>query len=285
MQLRIMTCLAALALLAGCGSSGNNVLGPIGQLGPGGNKAQVVFVNGSPDAGPVQVIIDNQQQFCTNAQTGSACAISYGQITASGQVALAAGTHAITLRDNSGNQITIPSFSGSFGVNAGSSYSIVLAGDVHPTYSSSPTLTLTTFQDEPFSSAPAVNIHQASPYAQSINGSGGIQFGYYNGTTPASNALGTPTAFGSETTPQSIPQTAQNAPITFYAISPTSGISAGPSIADATNCSGNSLPCTNVSNHLSLYLIDGPAASTTPVSVPAGMNPSAKAVFVGTFVP
>jgi hypothetical protein len=276
--------IAALGLTLSACNGSSNALGPIGSFGPGGNSAQVRFVNASPDAGPVQVFIDNQQQFCTNGATGTGCAVNYGQMTAY-NVKLSAGSHAIVLKDSNGNQLTISNFSGSVSVNNGSSYALVLAGELHPSYTSSPNLTVTTITEQPYSASPQVNFNQASLYVQSLNGSSGVQFGYYNGTTVASNSLGQPAVFGTATNPQSLPSTAQNAPITFYAVSPTSGFTGTPSIADSANCSTNSLPCSNTSGHLELYLIDGPAASTAPVNIPAGMNASAKATFIGVFDP
>lgn len=274
--------LAALGLaLSGCNGS-SSPLGPIGSFGPGGNNAQVRFVNASPDAGPVQIFIDNQQQFCASGGTGAACAVNYGQATGF-SVNLGAGAHAIVLRDSNGNQITIPNFSGSLNVNSGFHYSVVLAGELHPSYAASPNLTVTTITEQPYTGSPQVNFNQASLYAQSLNGSAGIQFGYYTGNTPSANALGQAAVFGTATNPQPLPSTAQNTPITFYAMSPTSGFTATPSIADSTNCATNSLPCPNTSGHLSLYLIDGPAASTAPAGIPAGINPSAKATFIGVF--
>lgn len=270
--------IACAALLAGCNSSGNGILGPITT----GNQAKVIFVNGSPDAGPVQVVIDNTEQFCSNGNTGAACAVSYGQITSTGAVLVNAGSHTITLKNSSGATVSVSTTS--FSVNGGSTYSIVLTGELHPSYTASSNLALTTFTDQPFTSSPAVDFFNASPFAASTN-SGGTQFGYYNGTTAAANPLGSPAAFGSATTPQSIPTAAQNTQITFYAVSPASGITAGPSIADATNCAGNQLPCSNTTNHLNMYLVDGPAASTSPTTPPANIGASADAAFIGTFVP
>jgi hypothetical protein len=271
--------------LAACNGSTNNILGPGNPLAPGGNQAQVVFVNGSPDAGPVEVTIDNTTEFCGSGQTGTQCAVAYGTVTPTGQVNLSAGSHTLVLHDSNGNALTIPNFSGNFSVNAGSSYSVVLTGEKSPSYQTGSTLAVTVITDEPFSAKPQVNIHQTSPYVQSINGAAGVQFGYYTNNTPATNNLGQPAAFGSATDPQSIPSTAQNVPITFYAMNSSSGITAGPSVADATNCAGNALPCPNTSGHMQLYLIDGPAAATDSTGVPASMNASAKGVFVGAFAP
>ena len=271
--------LAALALTACNGNSGG-VLGPISNFGPGGNNAQVRFVNGSPDSGRVEIFIDNQQQFCTGGSTGSACTISYGQATTYA-VKLNPGSHAIMLRDANGNQITIPNASVS--VNGGFRYSLELAGEVHPSYGSTPTLQLLTTAEQPFNTpggGAAVNFHYAAPFVQSTN-AGSIQFGYFNNNTAASNPLGQPVALGSETTPQGLPGTELNAPITFYAASPTSGMTGTPG-QFSTQCSSNALPCDT--GNLSLYLVDGPAASTSPVTtLPAGVNASTKAFFIGAF--
>lgn len=271
--------LAALALTA-CGGGSGGVLGPISSFGPGGNSAQVRFVNGSPDAGPVQIFIDNQQQFCSSGSTGSSCTVAYGQATTYA-VNLNAGNHAIVLRDANGNQIAIPS--AALAVNGGFRYSLELAGELHPSYGSTPTLQLLTTAEQPFNTpggGAAVNFHYAAPFVQSTN-PGSIQFGYFNNNTAASNPLGQPVALSAETTPQGLPSTALNAPIAFYAVSPASGMTGTPS-QFSTQCSSNALPCDT--GNLSLYLVDGPAASTSPVTaLPAGVNASTKAFFIGTF--
>ncbi len=245
--------IAIAAVLTACsGSSG------ISSLGPSGSVAKVRFVNGSPDAGSVQVFIDNQQQYCSNGNTGASCVVAYGQATTYA-VQLKAGSHAILLKDTSGNTIAVST--GTISVNSGFRYSVILAGELHPSYSTTPTLKLVTTAEQPYntpSSGAAVNAHYASPYEQSITPAP-FQFGYYLNNTPTANALGQTVAFGSETTPQGLPSTALNAPITFYAMSPTSGITATPS-QFSTQCASNALPCDT--GNLSLYLIDGPAAST-----------------------
>lgn len=272
--------LALAGLLAGCNGSASNALGPIGNFGPGSNSAQVRFVNGSPDAGPVQIFIDNQQQFCANGTTGSGCSVSYGQVTTYA-VNLSAGQHALVLKDQNGNSITIPS--GTVSVNNGVRYSLVLTGELHPSYTASPNLTVTTFTDQPFntpSGGAAVNFHYASPYMSTAN-AGPLQFAYFLNNSAASAApVGQTVSFGSETTPQGLPSNALNVPITFYAGSAT-GTTVTPSQIDATKCASNAMPCST--GNLSLYLIDGPAASTSPVTPPTGMSASAKSVFVGAF--
>lgn len=271
--------LALTSGLTGCGGS-TNALGPITGLGPGGNAAKVRFVNGSPDAGSVQVFIDNQQQFCTNGSTGTGCAISYGQITTYA-VNLNAGQHAIVFKDQNGNAITLPS--GTLSVNNGATYSIVLTGELHPSYTGTPTLALTTFTDQPFntpSGGAAVNFHDASAYMAHTNPSP-LQFGYFINNNPAqTTAVGQTVAFGSETTPQGIASTALNVPITFFAGSAT-GATITPSQINSSSCASNALPCST--GNLSLYLIDGPAASSAPVTPPSGVSAGATTIFVGTF--
>ncbi len=268
------------AALTGCNGSGSNVLGPIGSFGPGSNTAQVRFVNGSPDAGPVQVFIDNQQQFCTGGATGTGCAVSYGQVTTYA-VNLSAGQHAIVLKDQNRNAITIPS--GTVSVNNGFRYSLVLTGEVHPSYGGSPNLGVTSFTDQPFNTpggGAAVNFHYASPYMAATN-AGPLQFGYFlNNNASAATPVGQTVAFGSETTPQGLPSSALNVPVTFYAGSAT-GTTVTPSQIDASKCASNAMPCST--GNLSLYLIDGPAASTSPVAPPSSIPASAHSVFVGTF--
>lgn len=267
--------------LAGCGGGSGNALGPISGLGPGGNSAQIRFVNGSPDAGPVQIFIDNQQQFCASGTSGSSCSVSYGQVTTYA-VNLKAGQHAIVLKDQSGNSISIPA--GTVSVNGGARYSVVLTGELHPSYASAPNLTVTTFTDQPFntpSGGAAVNFHDASAYMAAKNPAP-LQFGYFtNSNTSTATSLGQTVTFGGETTPQGITNTAAlNVPITFYAGSAT-GTTITPSQIDSTKCSSNAMPCST--GNLSLYLTDGPAASTSPTSVPSGMSPTATTVFTGTF--
>lgn len=272
--------LALAGSLTGCGGS-NNALGPIGSFGPGGNNAQVRFVNGSPDAGPVQIFIDNAQQFCQSGTTGSACSVSYGQIT-SFAVNVSAGQHTVVFKDKSGSQISIPS--GALSVNSGFHYSLVLTGELHPASGGAAKLGLSTFTDEPFSTpggGAAVNVRYASPYMAATNSSP-LQFGYFLNNNPSTTGtIGTTDAFGSETTPQGLPSSALSVPITFFAGSAT-GPTVTPSQIDSTKCSANTMPCST--GNLSLYLIDGPASSSSPVGTPpAGISSSARAGFVGVF--
>jgi hypothetical protein len=274
--------IALLAALTGCNSStSSNPLSPILGGGPGPNSAQLRFVNGSPDAGPVQIFIDNQQQFCASGSSGSACAVSYGQIT-SYMVNVSAGQHAIVLKGSSGTTIAIPT--GSLSVNGGQRYSIVLTGELHPTYTTTPNLGITTFLDQPYntpSGGAAVNIHYASPYEASVSPAP-LQFGYFiNNNVSLTTTLGSTVSFGSETTPQGIASSGLNVPITFYAGTPA-GPTITPAQVDSTNCASNALPCST--GNLSLYLIDGPTASISPTGTPpAAISPSAKAGFTGVF--
>ncbi len=262
-------------------------MGPISNFGPGGNAAQVRFVNGSPDAGPVQVSLDNQQQFCTSGATGSACALNYGTVTGY-IVNLNAGSHAIVLRDQNNNTITIPN--ATVAVNSGYRYTIALVGETHPS-ASGHALGVVTIQEQPFSTpsgGSAVNFNNASPSETAAAG-GHVQFGYATANSTAPVNVGAPIGVGAETNPSAggIPSSSLNVPITFFASSQASGITVTPSQIDAANCSSNALPCGNNEMNLSLYLIDGPADSTTPIAgpYPIGFSTSTKAGFVGAFDP
>lgn len=275
--------------LAACSGGSNSVLGPINSFGPGSSNAQVRFVNGSPDSGPVQVFIDNTQQFCTNGTTGNSCTLAYGAVT-SYAVNLSAGNHAVVLRDANGNQISLPS--GQLSVNSGFRYTLALTGEMHPSSTGS-ALGLVTIQEQPFntpSGGAAVNFNNASPAATTAAG-GSVQFGYFmNSNASATTNVGQPVPLGGESNPSlgGLPAASLNAPLTFFAGAGSSGtINATPSQIDATDCGSNSLPCANNNDNLSLYLIDGPADSTTPGAAPypGGAGSASTATFVGVFDP
>lgn len=268
---------AAIALaLAGCNGSGTGLVNSLT------NTATVRFVNGSPDAGSVDVFIDNQHQYCPSS--GTCPGIAYGQVTGVNTVKLSAGSHAIVIYPAGNDTGTglLPSNT-TFSVNSGGNYTIVLTGETHPVAGAASLALTTISQTNPYSTASggaAVNFNNAAPYFTSTNG-GSVQFGYYVNATPANNAAGTPIGLG-QSTLFGVPSSALNVPITFYAGSSSSGITTTPN-AWSTNCGSNSLPCDT--GNLSLFLIDGPAASTAPTTPPAGVSASATAIFVGAFDP
>lgn len=238
------------------------------------NKGYFRFVNGSADAGAVDVYVDGQKLNTNNS-------LSYGSI--SPYVAYGTGSHAITVNvAGTSTAITLPSTAGSQGLNGGSYVSLVLTGETHPA-NASDTLNLLAINDANLFSTPSggmgVNFHNAAPLM------GSTQFGYYLINTPAQqNPLGTSVSVGNETL-QGVPSASLNAntQVGFYATSGATTVTETPSQVDATGCAPNTLPC-NTGN-LSLYLIDGPAASTAPAAgpYPQGITASQSSAFVGIF--
>lgn len=268
---------AALALtLSACNGSGTGLVNSLT------NTATVRFVNGSPDAGPVDVFIDNQHQYCPSS--GSCPGIAYGGVTGVNTVKVSAGSHAIVIypAGNDTGAGLLPSNT-TFSVNSGGNYTIVLTGEMHPVAGAAGLALTTISQTTPYSTSSggaAVNFNNASPYFTSTNG-GSVQFGYYLNSTPANNAAGTAIGLG-QSTLFGVPSSALNVPITFYAGSSGSGVTTTPS-SWSTSCGTNSLPCDT--GNLSLFLIDGPAASTAPTTPPSGVSATATAIFVGAFDP
>jgi Domain of unknown function (DUF4397) len=262
-----LTVLAGISLSACNGSSGSSV------PGFGTQNGFFRFVNGSPDAGAVDVYVDGQK-------LNTSASVAYGTITAYNQYKV--GSHQITI-NAAGTQTALTLSGGtSQGVNGGQYVSLVLTGEVHPG-SGGTALNLVPYSDTVYSTPTggmAVNIHNASPAL------GATTFGYYYINTPSTTqTIGTnPVNVGSETQPQGIPSSALSATIAvgFYANSPAT-ISIMPSQVDSAGCAANTLPC-NTGN-LSLYLIDGPSASTSPSAgpYPQGITATQKAGFVGIF--
>jgi Domain of unknown function (DUF4397) len=262
MRLAIATAVAI--LLSGCGGSSTPSV-------TSNNSGYVRFVNGSADAGAVDIYVDgNLSATDTN--------LAYGKITA--YQSFATGQHAVKVVAT-GTQTVIGSLSAnSVSINGASYASVVLTGENHPTGSNNP-LNLLAIVDTPYASGSGqavVNFHNAAGAAGTS-----MQFGYYQiASTTTSAALGNPVAVGSETQPQGIPSgVAGTTAIGLYAGS-SSSVTVTPS-AISTSCGTNIMPCD--SGNLSLYLIDGPAASTAPVSgpYPQGIVATQSSAFVGIF--
>ena len=255
-------------LLAGCNSGGSST--PT-VPGLGNTNGFLRFVNGSADAGAVDIYVDgNLSSSDTN--------VPYGKITAYQQ--FSSGTHTIKVTQT-GTQTVVGSLSNaSVSINNQNYASIVLAGENHATAASNP-IQLVTINDQLFntgSGGAAVNFHNA---ATGLNAT--EQFGYYGLTSGPNGTLGSPVGVGSETNPQGIPSgVAGSTAIGLYAGSMT-GITISPSAVDSSGCSSNVMPCN--SGNLSLYLIDGPAASSSPSAgpYPQGITATETAAFVGIF--
>jgi hypothetical protein len=270
-----MLALAATFALALAGCNGGSSSVP----GFGTTNGYFRFVNASADAGPVDIYVDGQH--ITGPGTNGV--IPYGGITAFNKFSV--GSHQIVV--NAGGTQTaltgIPAQALTQSLNGNSYETIALVGEVHPTVSSD-TLNLILFNDTLFSTSSggmAVNFHNAAPAVPNQP----VQFGYYYINTPTTTAtLGSPVPVGGLTQPTGVPSSALNANIQvgFYGGSPTA-YTITPSQIDPTGCAANTLPCN--SGSLNLYLIDGPAASTSPTAgpYPAGITASSMAGFVGIF--
>ncbi len=258
------------ATLTGCGGSSSSV------PGFGTNNGFIRFVNGSPDTGAVDVIVDGNKV--------NTSPLAYGGITAY-QSLSATGTHTLTI-DVAGTSTPVASFSNqSVAANGGTYTSLVISGSQHPV-NSGDTLNLLKFNDTAYASATNgnVNFHNAASAIAGTQPS--VNFGWFVATSPTTNQqLGNSQPVGGVTGPQALPtNAAASASIGFYAVSATSGgYTILPSAIDATGCATNKYPCN--SGNLSLYLIDGPAASSQPAAgpYPNGMTSSSMAGFVGIF--
>lgn len=262
-QLAIIGLLAV--ALANCGGGGSS--NPI----TASNNGYFRFVNGSADAGAIDIYVDG-----TKINTSS---VAYGQITAYNK--FSPGTHTIAV-DAAGTTSAIagiPAAALTQGLNGGAYVSLVLAGEAHPVTASN-TLNILAFNDNTFSTpagGAAVDVRNAATgFTQPV------QFGYYFINTPSSSfPIGSAISTGGTTQPFGMPSTALSASIQvgFYANSDTS-IVIKPSDF-STSCAANTLPCD--SGNYSLYFIDGPAASTSPSAgpYPDEITSSSTAGFVG----
>ncbi len=260
---------ALTAALSACNGSAGSVLGGIGS-----NNGYIRVINGSPDVGTVDVLIDGNIK---------GQGLAYGGVGAYN--AFAPGTHTVNVFP-AGSDTGTPLATGTVGTNSGFDYTVVVTGEQHPSYQTQPDLAVQAFTEQPYSTpsgGSAINFHYTSPYAASATGlnAASIQFGYSLDSAPANNAVGTPIGIGTATNPVGLPSSALGTPITLYAIDHATGITTTPSRINAAGCATDSLPCASAPN-LSLYLVDGPAASTQPSgTLPAGISASDKAAFIG----
>lgn len=239
---------AVAVLLSGCNGAGSNVIGGIGN-----NNGYYRFINGSPDAGNVDVAIDGSQQ---NFLTGG---VPYAGVTS--YRGFSAGSHTITVyqagNDTSAGQL----YSQSISINAGSDVTVVLTGEKSPR-SPSNVLGITFFNEQPFlaSGGPYVDFHNAAPYVSGTTGlNQAVQFGYsFNGTN---SNIGSPGNVGANTNPQGFngQNVGGSASLSFYGNWTTGSATTNVQTVNPSCTTG--LPCTT--GNLSLYLVDGPGASAT----------------------
>ena len=257
--------------LAGCNGGSSSI------PGFGTNNGFVRFVNGSPDIGAIDVLIDGNKI--------NTSPLAYGQVTAYQQLS-STGSHAVTI-NVSGTGTSVGNIADKpIGANGSTYTSFVLAGELHPV-NPADTPNLLQFTDTTYSSSTNgnVNFHNAAPVLTSSQPS--VNFGWYVSTAPTTfTQLGTSEAVGGVTGPQPLSANAPaSAGVGFYAVSAsgTGAITTLPSNIDPTGCATNKYPCN--SGNLSLYLIDGPAASTQPTAgpYPAGISSTTQAGLVGIF--
>jgi hypothetical protein len=259
-----VACAAALTLAA-CNGSTSSI------LGGATNNGYIRVLMGSPDLQAVDVAIDN------NVIQPNA---TYGNLST--YHTASTGAHTIHLY-TPGSDTGAGLYSFTMSVNAGSDVTVVVTGEKSPAPGGGP-IVAETFVEQPYntpSNGAALDFHNASPFSAAALGLNqtNVQFGYSLNSAPANNAVGAPQPVGGMTNPQGLLSSATNTPITLYAVNNATVTTTPGQIAAA--CSNNQLPCTTP--NLSLYLVDGPAASLTPTTPPAGIAPTAKAAFFGAF--
>jgi hypothetical protein len=257
--------------LAGCGGSS-----PTNPINPNTGKGYFRFVNGSADSGAVDVYINN-----TKINTSP---VGYGGMTAYYGFGPGAFTISVDATGTSTPIAGIASSSLKQSVNGGQYVSLVLVGEQHPTVSSD-TPNLLAFDDATYSTPTngfAINFHNAAV----ITGTSATQLTAASATTTQS--VGNSVVVGNETGPTGIQSSlvGTNATVTFTATpanTSVAAVSATPSDFDSSGCAANTLPCN--SGNLSLYFIDGPAASSSPSAgpYPNGITASQVATFTGIF--
>ncbi|HEY8321391.1 MAG TPA: DUF4397 domain-containing protein [Candidatus Baltobacteraceae bacterium] len=260
----VAACAAALSLVACNGSTGSI-------LGGATNNGYIRVLMGSPDLQPVDIAIDN------NVIKSSA---AYGNLTT--YHSASTGSHTIYLY-TPGSDTGAGLYSFTMSVNAGSDVTVVVTGEKSPAPGGGP-IVAETFVEQPYNTPAtggALDFHNASPFSAAALGlnQANVQFGYSINASPANNPLGTPQPVGGATNPQGLPGSATNTPITLYAVNNATVTTTPGQISPS--CSNNQIPCTTP--NLSLYLVDGPAASLSPTSPPPGISPTAKAAFFGAF--
>lgn len=269
LRFSILATAAALAVaLTGCGGGGGT--NPIASTTSG----YVRFVNGSADAGSVDVYIDGTKQVTE----------AYGGV--SNYIKVSTGSHTIAV-DVTGTQTAvagIPTAALTQSVNGASYVDLVLVGEEHPTIVTD-TMNILAYINSPYSTPSggfAVNFHNAAV----VTGQAGTMFGITSST--GSQQLGAMMNVAGTTQPVGIPSTfiAPSMTVNFtatLAAAANAAVSLTPSQIDPAGCAANTLPCN--SGNLSLYFIDGPAASSAPSAgpYPDGITASQTTTFAGIF--
>lgn len=264
----IATAAAFAVMLTACGGGGST--NPIASTSSG----YIRVVNGSADAGTVDFYIDGGNKN-TEAYAG-----------VSNYVKVSTGSHTIAV-DVSGTQTAvagIPTAALTQSVNGNTYVDLVLVGEQHPTVATD-TLNIVAYVNTGYSTPSggfAVNFHNAAV----VTGGAGTVFGI--SSSSGSQQLGAMMNVAGATQPVGIPSTfiAPSMTVQFSATlasATSAAVMLNPSQIDPTGCAANTLPCN--SGNLSLYYIDGPAASTAPTAGPYsyGITASQTTAFTGIF--
>ena len=268
--LALASAVAFAVVLAGCGGGTGGANNPIANT----NFGYIRFVNGSADAGTVDFYIDG-----ANKNT-----VAYAG--ASNYVKVSTGQHTIAV-DATGTQTAIsgiPTAALTQSVNGNSYVDLILVGEEHPTVATD-TMNVVANVNTPYSTPSggfAVNFHNAA----GVTGQVGSMFGITSST--GTQQLGATMNVDGMTQPVGVPSTfiAPTMTVKFTATpsnTTTAAVTLNPSQIDPTGCAANTLPCN--SGNLTLYYIDGPAASTSPTAGPYnfGITAAQTTAFGGIF--
>jgi hypothetical protein len=255
-------------LLAGCGggTSPNTLVSST-------NSGYFRFVNGSADSGAVDVYVDG-----TKVNTS---ALAYGDITNYSQ--FKTGSHTIAV-DATGTQtaiVGIPTSALSQSLNGATYVDLVIVGEQHPTVAAD-TMNILAYVNTDYSTPSggfAVNFHNAAVVTGAgtafgiTSSTGSQQLGATMNVAGATQPVGVPSTFISPTMAVQFTATTGNA----------AAVTLNPAQIDPTGCAANTLPCN--SGSLSLYYIDGPAASLTPAAgpYPDGITATQTTALAGMF--
>jgi len=275
--LRALALLFALApiALASCAKHHDGTTPAVG-------TAKIRFIHGSADSGPVDVFVDGNS---------IATQVTYGSVATLATVT--AASHTLTIYpagSDTGNPL-VPSITATLSSNTHYSFGIVgenapatPTGSVALTNTLNAYLTTETLYNTTPGSA-AANVHLYSPYVADLSPTG-VNFGVSGGGTQTQ--LGsTVTIPGDTTGPITLPASATGVSIQFYGPTSPSIPTISPVQIDSTN-TANKMPNGATDINATLYMIDGPAASTTPQvppTLPVGFLGNTTAGFVGVFEP
>lgn len=259
---------ALTVLLAGCGGTSPST------IVSNTNYGYFRFVNGSADSGAVDVYVDG-----TKVNTS---ALAYGDITNYTQ--FKTGSHTIAV-DATGTQTAIlglPTAALSQSLNGSTYVDLVIVGEQHPTLVAD-TMNILAFINTDYSTSSggfAVNFHNAAV----VTAAASTVFGITSST--GSQQLGATMNVAGATQPVAVPSTFVSPTETVQFTGTTASAAAvtlSPAQIDPSGCAANTLPCN--SGSLSLYYIDGPAASTSPSAgpYPDGITATQTATFAGIF--